>query len=135
MSTENPFDAITDGPSGGGGTATPPDSNEKMMATFSHLGVVVGLIIPFGSILTPLIIWLTQKEKSQFVTEHAKEALNFQITVFIGIIISLILMLIFIGFILIFAVLIINLILSIMAAVKANEGVDYKYPMNIRFIK
>jgi hypothetical protein len=129
MSTENPFDAITDGPSGGGGTATPPDSNEKMLATFSHLGSVIG-----GFVL-PLVIWLTQKEKSKFVEENAKEALNFQITLMLAFIVGAILMIIFIGILVIIAAAICGLIFGIMGAVKANEGVVYKYPMNIRFIK
>lgn len=129
MSTENPFDAITDGPSGGGGTATPPDSNEKMLATFSHLGSVIG-----GFVL-PLVIWLTQKDKSKFVEENAKEALNFQITLMLTFIVGAILMIIFIGILVIIAAAICGLIFGIMGAVKANEGVVYKYPMNIRFIK
>ena len=124
----NPFDAITDGPSGGGSNA-PLNSDEKLMATLSHLGSVIG-----GFIL-PLVIWLTQKDKSEYVAHHAKEALNFQITLIIGFIAGAILMIIFIGILVLAVVGIGGLILSIIAAIKANEGVRYEYPFNIRFIK
>lgn len=111
--------------------------DERMWATFAHLGIVAGLVIPLGSILAPLIIWLVQKDKSGFIDEHAKEALNFQITMLIAFIISGILMLVIIGFFLIIAVAIIDLVYSIIAATKANNGEPYKYPKNlcIQFIK
>lgn len=131
----NPFANAPAPGAGPGKSSTPPDNNAKTMATFAHLGVVAGMIIPFGSILTPLIIWLTQKDKSSYVDHHGKEALNFQITMVIVMIASAILIFIFIGFILLIAAAIANLVLSIMAAIKANEGVLYEYPFNFRFIK
>jgi uncharacterized Tic20 family protein len=111
--------------------------DERMWATFSHLGIVAGLVIPLGSILAPLIIWLVHKDKSSYVDEHAKEALNFQLTMLIAFIISAILMIIVVGFFLMAAVGIIDLVYSIIAATKANNGEHYKYPKNlcIQFIK
>lgn len=109
--------------------ATTPTSDEKTMALLSHvLTIVVGF-------LAPLIIYLLKKDESTFVSEHAKESLNFQITVFIAAIVSLILCLVLIGFILIWGVLLMNLVLAIIATIKASEGKLYKYPFNIRFIK
>jgi uncharacterized Tic20 family protein len=129
MSEQNPFDALTDGPAGGGGTSKPLDSNEKMLATFSHLGSVIG-----GFVL-PLVLYLTQKDKSKFVEEHAKEALNFQISLIIAYVVGGILAIIIIGFFVIIAAALCGLIFGIMGALKANEGQPYKYPFNIRFIK
>jgi uncharacterized Tic20 family protein len=55
-----------------------PTNDDKQMAMFCHLGNLLGMIV------LPLILWLTQKDKSSFIDEHGKEALNFGITMMIG---------------------------------------------------
>ncbi|PZP69777.1 MAG: DUF4870 domain-containing protein [Stenotrophomonas maltophilia] len=67
--------------------------------------------------------------------DQAKEALNFQITVTIAMVISIILMVVIIGGILAPIVGIINLVFCIIAAVKANNGEAYRYPFTLRLIK
>jgi uncharacterized Tic20 family protein len=69
------------------------------------------------------------------VREHAKEALNFQLTVLICYIVSWILIFVLVGLLLIFLVLIADLILVILATIKASEGKMYRYPVNFRLIK
>ena len=105
--------------------------DDKTMAMIGHLsGIVAGFI-------GPLVIWLINKDKTDkdWLNSQAKEALNFQITVMIAYFVGGILTMILIGVLVIFAVMIINLILCIMAGMKANEGVDYRYPFAIRLIK
>ena len=70
-----------------------------------------------------------------FAKKQAQEALNFQITVLIGIIVGWLLAFIFVGFIVLPAVGIANLILSIMAAIAVNNGQDYRYPFALRLVK
>ncbi|MCB0557103.1 MAG: DUF4870 domain-containing protein [Phaeodactylibacter sp.] len=112
-----------------------PDSNEKMVATFSHLGIVAGTIVPFGSVLLPLILWLVYKDKSEYVAYHAKEALNFQLTMLIGFVASAILIFVVIGIPLLIVLAIVDLVFCIIAAMRANEGERYSYPYTFRFIK
>jgi uncharacterized Tic20 family protein len=112
-----------------------PSSEQRQWAMFAHLSALIGLIVPFGNVLGPLVIWLVQKDKMAFVDDQGKEALNFQITVFGAALISAFLMLILIGFLLIFVVGLGALVLTIIAAIKANEGVAYRYPLTIRLIK
>ncbi|MCB9304458.1 MAG: DUF4870 domain-containing protein [Lewinellaceae bacterium] len=112
-----------------------PDSNEKMVATFSHLGIVAGTIVPFGSVLLPLILWLVYKDKSEYVAYHAKEALNFQLTMLIGFVASAILIFVVIGIPLLIVLAIVDLVFCIIAAMRANEGERYRYPYTFRFIK
>ena len=69
------------------------------------------------------------------MTDQAKEALNFQITVTIAMVISIILMIVIIGGILAPIVGVINLVFCIIAAVKANNGEAYRYPFTLRLIK
>ncbi|MCC6503888.1 MAG: DUF4870 domain-containing protein [Aquimonas sp.] len=112
-----------------------PSSEQRQWAMFAHLSALIGLIVPFGNVLGPLVIWLVQKDKMAFVDDQGKEALNFQITVFGAAVISFFLMFILIGFLLIFGVALGALVLTIIAAIKANEGVAYRYPLTIRLIK
>ena len=101
------------------------------MALAAHL---LGIFTWF---IGPLIIWLISKDDAGkgFVTDQAKEALNFQITVTIAMVISIILMVVIIGGILAPIVGIINLVFCIIAAVKANNGEAYRYPFTLRLIK
>ncbi|MBM2830869.1 MAG: orotate phosphoribosyltransferase [Gammaproteobacteria bacterium] len=70
-----------------------------------------------------------------FVDDQGKEALNFQITMLIAFIISFVLMFILIGFVLMGVVAVFDIVMLIIASIKANEGVRYRYPYAIRLIK
>ncbi|MBC7848196.1 MAG: DUF4870 domain-containing protein [Chitinophagaceae bacterium] len=103
-----------------------PTSDEKTMGILSHiLSLVCGII-------APLIIFLIKKDESTYVAKHAKESLNFQITMLI---IVIILAITIIGILLIWVVGIAALILVIIATIKASEGKFYRYPLNFRLIK
>ena len=110
-------------------------AEERQFAMFAHLSALIGLVIPFGSVLGPLVLWLIKKDTMPFVDDQGKEALNFQITVAIAMIISAVLMLVVIGFLLMIAVGLAALVLTIIAGVKANEGVAYRYPFTLRLVK
>lgn len=99
-----------------------------------HLSALAGFVIPFGSIIGPLVVWLIKREESGFVDRQGKEALNFQITMFIAFLISLVLMFVLIGFVLIAAVVIFDLIMIIVATIKTSEGQDFRYPVSLRLI-
>lgn len=111
---------------------TPDDSNWGMLA---HLSALVGFIIPFGSILGPLLIWQIKGKESEYIATEAKEALNFQITMLIGFIICVVLMFVVIGIFLIWILAIADLVLLIMAAVSASKGQPYHYPFTLRLVK
>ncbi len=106
-----------------------PDKDECNMAMLAHLlGALVGFI-------GPLIIWLIKKDEYAFVDDQGKEAVNFQISIVIYAIVSFVLTLILIGFLLLLAVIVFNIVCIIKAALKANNGERYRYPMSIRIIK
>ena len=109
--------------------ATIPSSDEKTMAILSHILTIV------SSFIAPLVIYLIKKDESSYVAEHAKESLNFQITMFILYIISGILIFILVGFLLIWLLSIANFVLVIIATIKASENKMYRYPFNFRLIK
>ena len=112
-----------------------PEKDERLWGMLCHLTAFAGFIIPFGSVLGPLVIWLIKKDEMPFVNDQGRESLNFQLTMMIAFIISFILMFVFIGVFLMGALCIFELIVVIMASIKANDGVLYRYPYAIRFIK
>ena len=126
-----PNDAMTPPPPPAG----TPSAEERQWALFAHLSALVGYIIPFGSIIGPLVIWQIKKNEMPFVDDQGKEALNFQITVAIIAIVCLVLVLILIGILLLWALAIANLVFIIIAALAANNGQAYRYPFAFRFIK
>ncbi|MFW6357885.1 MAG: DUF4870 domain-containing protein [Chroococcales cyanobacterium] len=116
-----------------------PTESEKQWAMFSHLGFFAGFLFPFGNIIVPLAIWLIKREESAFIDEHGKEIVNNQISFTIYAIACIILMftLIFlvIGLPLILILVIVNIIFVIQAALKAQQGLQYRYPLTFRFIQ
>ncbi|HEY9736067.1 MAG TPA: DUF4870 domain-containing protein [Trichocoleus sp.] len=113
-------------------TATP---EARMWATVTHISALSGLIIPFGTILGPLVIWLVKKEEFPLVNEQGKEALNFQISMAIYCLVAAVLIFVLVGIPLLIVLAVLDLVFTIIAALKVNEGVDYRYPMTIRMIK
>jgi len=114
------------------------NKDARMWAMFCHLGGLAGLIpmTPvFGSIIAPLVIWQIKKDEFEFVDEHGKEALNFQISILIYALAAGLLCFVCIGLILLPVVYLLDLIFLLIAAVKSNNGEHYRYPLCIRFIK
>jgi len=56
-------------------------NNHNNIATFIHLSTFSRFIIPFGNFIGPLVLWTVNKDKSQFVDTHGKQAINFQISI------------------------------------------------------
>ena len=85
--------------------------------------------------LAPLLIWLIFKGRGPFLEHHAKESLNFQITVMIAMFVAVILTVLLIGIVFVLALVPWMIIMPIIAAVKANSGEWYRYPLTLRLIK
>ena len=110
----------------------PATSDERTWAMLAHLGAVAGLVLGVGTVgwLAPLVIWLMYKDKSPFVAFHALEELFFQIAwVVIMIVAAIILTMTCVGILLLPLVGLVPLIWSVIAAVKANNGEWYSYPV------
>ena len=123
-----------------------PSKEERQWAMFAHLSALVGGLLTsaiggWGFFIGPLVIWLLKKDEMPFAGDQAKEALNFNITVSaiflvlliftvgsfgIGIVLTAPLMLV-VG--------LTALVLVVIASIKANDGVAYRYPFAIRLVK
>ena len=108
----------------------PPNSEEKTMAILSHILAIV----PGIGILAPLVIYLVKRNEGSFVEFHARESLNFQITVILAYIISVILILVLVGIFLLWVIPVVNIVLVIVATLRASEGRWYRYPFCIRLV-
>jgi len=104
-------------------------SDEKLWSTLIHVGGIFFCFIP------ALIGYLVLKDRGPFVRAHTRTALNFQITMVIGYVLGMILSVAGIGILIILAVGIIVVVFSIIAAIAANNGQAYSYPLTFQFIK
>lgn len=115
-------------------TSSNVTQEEKTLAMASHLLAFAGYLIPFGNIIGPLVLYLLKKDTSSYVCEHAREALNFQISITIYFAICGLLMLVVIGMFIFPVLLVIDIVFIIVAAVQASSGKPYRYPLSIRFV-
>ena len=109
-----------------------------MWAMFCHLGGLAALlpILPVvGGIIAPLIIWQIKKDEHPFVDDQGREAVNFQISILIYEIVAGLLIFACVGAFLLPAVMIFDIVFLVIAAIKANDGFKYRYPLCISFIK
>lgn len=133
--------------------------DERTWGALVHLGGLIGMAISplAGNIIGALVLWLLKRNDSPFVDKHGKEALNFQITMsFLALALS-----IFNGIRvgiwsvsralfhdghfegwrysftggLFWIVAVLNIVFSVMAAIRASNGGDYRYPFAIRIVK
>jgi uncharacterized Tic20 family protein len=99
-----------------------------------HLSAfTVFLGVPFP-VLGPLVVWLVKRGEDPYAEWHAREALNFNLSVMLYTIASAILILALVGIILLPVVLVSWFVLVIVGAVKASNSEYYRYPMTIRFV-
>ena len=96
--------------------------------------MLVWVLTIFFGFIPPLIFFLIKKD-DEYVLDHAKEALNWSITLIMAYMVSFLLILIVIGIFLVFALGIVNLVFCIMGAVAASSGKPFRVPLTLRLIK
>lgn len=108
---------------------------DNQLLVITHLSQLITLITGFGSLLLPLVLWLTQKEKVYQMDAHGKNIVNFQLSLIVYAIICIPLILLFGLGLLGFVVLgIISIVFPIINAIRANNGETPKYPLSLNFI-
>jgi hypothetical protein len=110
------------------------EDEENNWAMWAHISTFSSMLVPLGNFIGPIVVWQLKKNESEFVVDQAKEALNFQISLFIYLLISFVLIFVVIGIFLIIGLALFGLIIVIVAGVKANEGEYFRYPMCLRLI-
>lgn len=128
------------------GQATMPSQSERQWAAGAHAGALLLALLTswaagIAGAIAALVIWILVRDKYPFAAEHAKEALNFNISMFIYAAISVVLVIFTLGLGLVVAVPVwvvlglVWLVCSLIAAFKAYDGNAYRYPLTIRLFK
>jgi uncharacterized Tic20 family protein len=116
-----------------------PDKDQRTWAMIAHLSAFAYYITGIGHILGPLIVWLSKRDGNPFVDDQAKEALNFQISITLYVIAAVIMcltvVLAVVGIPILIGVHAFQIVCMIIAAIKAHDGVAFRYPLALRFIK
>lgn len=100
-----------------------------------HLSQLSSIIIPGLGFIMPIVMWLTNKDKNSRIDEHGKATVNWLISLIIYYAVSSLLVFIVIGIFGLVILAILNIIFAIVAAVKANQGEVWTYPLSIQFFK
>jgi uncharacterized Tic20 family protein len=112
--------------------AVPPQpmspQDEKLWATLTHIG---GILFYW---VAPLVAYLVLRDRGPFIRQHTAAALNFQLTMLIGWVAGFVLSFVGIGLLVIIAAGVLVVVFSIIAAVAANNGQYYRYPIAIEFV-
>jgi uncharacterized protein len=111
------------------------DQEVRNTAVAAHLSTLAGLVVPFGSIIGPLAVWLTRRDRDPFIDDTGREALNFGISIAIYGLVALIRALLLVGIPLLILGTIAWVMLASLAAVKASHGQTYRYPLTLRLVR
>ncbi|PZE29957.1 DUF4870 domain-containing protein [Curtobacterium sp. MCBD17_028] len=103
--------------------------DQRLWATLVHVGGI------FFQFVVPLVGYLVLRDRGPFVREHTRVALNFHITMAIAYAVGVITSWLGIGVLILFAVAVIQVVFGVIAAVRANAGQFYRYPLSIEFIR
>lgn len=109
-------------------------SQERNWAVAAHLSGFAAAYVALG-FLGPLVVLLAAGHRSPFIRRHATEALNFNLTVLIALVISVVLIIVLIGIPMLLIVGLGYLVTTITGAIAASRGEDYRYPLTIRFVR
>lgn len=107
---------------------------DRTWGILAHASAFAGLLVPFGNILGPLLVWLIKKDESQFVAENGKQSLNFQITWTVLIVVAGLSILVGVGLLIVPVLALAWLILVVIATIRASEEEVYDYPLTIDLI-
>ena len=101
----------------------------------AHLSTFAGLVVPFGSVMGPLAVWLTRRDRDPFVDQAGREALNFGITIAICGAVVLAAALMLVGIPVLIVGVVAWVVLASLGAAKASQGQPYRYPLTLRLVR
>ena len=121
----------------GGGIETTESVDEEIRTTavVAHLSTFAGLVVPFGSVIGPLAVWLTRRDRDPFIDQAGREALNFGISIAIYGSVLVVAALMLVGIPLLMVGVVAWVVLASLATVKASQGQAYRYPLTLRLIR
>lgn len=107
----------------------------KTYCILIHLSQLSSIVLPGLGLILPIVMWVANKDNSSEIDQHGRVTVNWVISLFIYSAICGVLVFIFIGIIGLGILALMNLAFAIIAAVKANDGEVWTYPLSIKFFK
>ena len=107
----------------------------RQMGMFIHLSQLLNLLIPFGGVILPIVLWQMKKGESPAIDWHGKMVANWLLSCLIYGVVSFILAFVLIGFLGFLALAILSIVFPIIGGIKANNGEMWEYPLTIKFLK
>lgn len=114
----------------------PNDPNDKKWGMAIHLSALIGLLLPLGLVLGPIMVWMLKKNDGEYFDRQGKNAVNFQLTILItAFVFALLGMMVKPLFALAFVSGLAGILFAVIAGFNVSSNGDYKYPFSFRFIK
>ncbi len=101
---------------------------------FLHLSILAGIAAPIAGFAAPIVIWQIKRTELPAIDEHGKNAVNWIISKLLYVFICGVLSVVLIGIPLLIALGVVAVVFPIIAAIKANNGEIWTYPLAIRFL-
>lgn len=117
------------------GVNGPEAAAVRQLAMLGHLSALLGFVIPFANVLAPLMLWLMHRTRHPYIDEQGREALNFQLTILVYLLLAFGLVLALVGLVMIPLIAVFQLVMVIVAAVRVNDGEAWRYPVTLRFLR
>ena len=111
------------------------DQEARNTAVAAHLSTFAGLVVPFGSVIGPLAVWLTRRDRDPFIDQAGQEALNFGISIAVYGLVTVVAALMLVGIPPLLVGVVAWVVLASLAAVKASHGQAYRYPLTMRLVR
>lgn len=116
------------------GTAGTIAERDRPLATMTHLSALVGYLIPLANLIIPLVIWLVKRGDSPDIDAVGREVVNFNLSMLLYACFGFLLTFVLVGFLVLFGLWLFGIVVTIIAALRANDGWRYRYPLTIRFL-
>lgn len=111
------------------------EQQTREWAMLLHLSQLLGFLVPLGGLVAPILIWQLKKAELPGLDVHGKVVLNWVLSALLYFVGAALLRLIVIGVPLLLAVVLLSVVFPIIGGVKANNGVLWRYPLSIAFLK
>ncbi len=115
--------------------AVPPHADEeRLWTTGCHLSALLGYLLPFGHVVGPLAVWLAKRRTFPAVEQAGRNVLNFQLSITLYALAGLFLSFFLIGILVLFLVVVFQFSTVLYASLRAQRGLDVRYPLTIKLI-
>ncbi len=110
-------------------------AENRQLLVWTHLSQLLDIVTGFGGFIVPLVLWLTQRDTIMNMDENGKSIINFQISMFLYILICIpLILLLGIGILGIITIAVLCFVFPIINAIKVSNGEKPHYPLSIKFV-